>query len=276
MTKRSNILLNLARLDFCKNIFSYKWIPIISSLFIVSIWTIHDVLYKSSNIKKPFNKIDVLFNILTEQHFVIYFYTPIIIYLMILAITSSFNSSSLIRIGSTTKWIISKIIIIYIISIIFVMLQFIVAFISSLQIPYNGTWSTFAQSFALLPKNIVVTYESPIIALICSLILLILGFGTLGVIILISFVCFGRRKLMLLPVILAWALTIFGLNPVIDIPNYLNYLSYGTNVSLPNSMYYSSNGFIISLLVFKFFNLILILISNFRLRNCDLNSGDKK
>ncbi|EDS76832.1 putative membrane protein [Clostridium botulinum C str. Eklund] len=276
MTKKTNILLNLVRLDFYKNIFSYKWIPIISSLFIVNIWGIHDILYKSFSIKKSFNKIDVLFNILTEQHFVIYFYTPIIIYLMILAITSSFNSSSLIRIGSIKIWIINKIITIYIISIIFVMLQFIVAFISSLQIPYNGTWSSFAKSLTLLPKNIVVTYKSPLIALICSLILLILGFGTLGVIIMISFVYFGRSKLMLIPVILVWALTIFGLHLVIDIPDYLNYLSYGTNVSLPNSMYYSSNGFIISVLVFIFFNLILILISNFRLKNYDLNSGDKK
>lgn len=266
MIKNSRIIKNLVIINIKKEFKSYKWILFILIFFIINLIS-KISLYKISlsTTDNYFTWWDVLYNIIQNQYYLFYLFIPIMIYMIFKTVNSDINSVYIIRHLNRRNFYISKLLSSIIITFVFILLIILTSLIGSFGISFSPVWSETSKY--IFSNNVIDMFNTPVLPIFISVILIILTCVFLENLILLSSL-FIKRKFVCIPTVSIWVGSLVGFR-ISGYGNLYEYSLMNTNVLLHQSLSISKYGIFISLLILIMSNLILTFVSLKRLNSFD-------
>lgn len=158
----------------------FRWFFVFLLLLVLTYLEISKVMLYSSQKKLSANNWDVLFSVFGSHYGVLFYLTPVILYLTSdLVFNRGFTDTLLLRIGSRKHWWISKTLTLGIAISAFVAVGVLIAAaLSSFVLPWQFNWSKVAvksPDISYLNPDLINAIKSPALAFFALILLLVIG-----------------------------------------------------------------------------------------------------
>lgn len=217
---------------FGENEVSFIWIIIGIILYIYGFLLRSNLFIISRGVKAKINSWDLMLNFVSDIYLILYFITPILLFISLKIIYSEFEYTLLIRLGSLKKWIfftmkqfIKKLFIV-------IFLIGVVTFLLLIGVPKDNGWSEFSfirEGIPSFPANILKEYlNSPIESLLLHIILFILTYISVHLFLTIIYILTRKFIYTVMTAVFFWILLLISLKwfpsdlPWLLFPNYFS------------------------------------------------------
>lgn len=182
-------LRRLVQIDVVARLSGRRWcLPLIISAVLALVFG-NDLRTQSAQGLSQANAWDLLFRIYANPYGTIYCFTPLFLYLVSdLQAESGFNESLLLRIRSRTSWWIGKVITLgLLVCVYLIMVSSAALLIANFMLPWAASWSEYTLHDPIritLPPTAL--YSGPATILILQIMLLGMGWFSLGLVVLVG------------------------------------------------------------------------------------------
>lgn len=244
---------------------SLKWIFLGIVIFIYGFIMKNNMIQDSLQLNKPLNGWDISLSLINDMYIILFFITPLVLFISIKTIFQDFDHQVLIRLGSYKKWVYLSFRRFWKQASLLLFIWMFMSIYMIIGLPLSWHWSSFSKSDSLFNAlyPIVGSFQTPIFAFFAQLILLVISFSLLHILLSLLFVATRSKNFILVCSVFVFLGGTVGFKLF---PKELSYLSPSTYYSLTQFMhsFYSpiiGIGVILAFTITNFFFLLTIDIN---------------
>ena len=178
-----------------------RWCLFIALAAFASVVSIYKYIDLSDMLSTGFSSFETLFLIMTDNINIIFIFLPLYLFIICgLIVDNNFGVIDIVKMGSRKKWLLSKLILLIINTIVFFVITLLLCFIISNRIfSFSDSWSNGFVSFRIMMGNSALDFKyPPIPTLFLSVISSFMMYLLFGVISMTVSLIFDREEMSLL------------------------------------------------------------------------------
>ncbi|PAF36233.1 hypothetical protein CHH58_13355 [Terribacillus saccharophilus] len=240
----------------------FRWIVIGIVIYFYGILLKNEIFSNASKDGLMINSWDVSLYLLNDIYIIVYFIVPIVLFISATIVLSDFNYMTLIRLGTTKKWVFRSLRRFWSKTSILLLILVFMSFYLTIGVPFSWDWSQYSKSNISHDTlgEIGLVFTAPFVAFLFQLGLLVLAISILHIFLSLFYVTIKKRNIFLIMCAILFLGSVVGFKLFPEEYAFLSPTTYFTLKNFIDSFNYPLIGLVVLIGLFIIFYLYILLL----------------